>query len=303
LGVSFIKIKIIVIKKEMHKQFIYIFLLLFYLSACNPDLDYKFSGYTQKIIVEGSIASGEYPVVYLSLNVPLSEQVDSATILKNIIARAKVTVSTGDSSEVLTAGYFDKSRYPFHVYKGTELKGVVGKTYTLLVEYGGYSFTSQTTVPSPATNITFNSLATKDNDTLRILSISFDINPTKATAYRVFTKKRRDTYYVETPEVFNASLSLSGTRSFTISPSPSPNDSSYNEGNYFVKGDSVLVRVCAIDSTSTQFFKAMTRFSTNTGIANTYFVGEKDALQSNVSEPGFGIWWGTGITKTSIKIQ
>ncbi len=64
----------------MRKHSALIIVLLIILSACSPDLDYKVTGYTQKIIVEGRIETGRSPVVYLSLNVPLSKTVDSTTI-------------------------------------------------------------------------------------------------------------------------------------------------------------------------------------------------------------------------------
>ena len=50
----------------MRKHSALIIVLLIILSACNPDLDYKVTGYSQKIIVEGRIETGRSPVVYLS---------------------------------------------------------------------------------------------------------------------------------------------------------------------------------------------------------------------------------------------
>ena len=101
---------------------------------------------------------------------------------------------------------------------------------------------------------------------------------------------------METPFLFNSEFTLSGNNSFLISPKPTEKDHSLNEGSYFVKGDTVEVRLCTIDSISTQFFKALTFFSSSTGVGNIYFIGEKDALKSNISLPGFGIWYGNAIT-------
>jgi len=277
------------------RYFSFYILLFLLVTSCRPDLDYKVSGYTQKIIVEGFIANGEYPKVYLSLNVPLSELVDTVTILNNVIRYAKVTVSDGINSEVLTGGW-DIKHYPPYVYRGTNFKGEEGKTYYLTVEYSGYTLHAQTTVPFATYIQKFNTLHVDGNDTLRILSMTFNIDASKKNAYRVFTKKKKDGYYIQTQFVYNAEFTLSGSNSFDISPKVSENDSSYAEGSYFAKGDTIQVRLCTIDSISTQFFKALTLFSSSIGVGNNFFIGEKDALKSNISTPGFGIWYGNGTT-------
>lgn len=271
--------------------------------SCKPDLDYEISGYSEKIIVEGYISNNEYAKVFLSLNVPLWKIIDSVTVLDNVIKSAKVTLSDGENTEVLTGGFWDYSHYPFHMYKGFEMKGIPGKTYFLKVEYSGFKVESKTTIPFPIENLSFKSSSLLDNDTLRILTATLFIQPQLKNSYRVFTKKKKDLFFIETPILFNSDLTLSGMHNFIISPSPSKNDSSFNQGSYFVKGDTVQVKVCAIDSVSTQFFKAMTIFSTNGGIGGIYFIGEKDALKSNVSSPGFGVWCGQQTNYTNVIIE
>lgn len=101
-------------------------LLFLSLLSCNPDLDYIVRGYTEKIIVEGKIETGQYPIVYLSLNFPLWQVVDSALVLKNIIGDAKVTVSDGENFEILTSKW-DRTSFPPHYYKGNRIRGEEGK--------------------------------------------------------------------------------------------------------------------------------------------------------------------------------
>ncbi|NDP21505.1 MAG: DUF4249 domain-containing protein [Paludibacter sp.] len=285
----------------MNKLF-YILLLIIPFYSCNTELDYKISGYSQKIIVEGTIANNEYPSVYLSLNIPLSESVDTATILKNVIRTAKVTISDGENTEILTSRW-DKTHFPPYVYRGYDLKGVEGKKYFLTVEYGGYTLKSETTIPYGSDIKNFKTTQLEENDSLRILSMTFNIDMSHKTAFRVFTKKSKDKYYRETPMVFNSELSFSGDKTFDISPQPMKSDSSYSENSYFAVGDTVKIRLCAIDSTSTQFFKALTLFSSSNGIGSNIFIGEKDALNSNISSPGFGIWWGGSVRNYQLIIQ
>lgn len=259
--------------------------------TCNPDLDYTVRGYTQKIIVEGTIETGEYPRVYLSLNVPLWKTLDSATILDHVIRYAKVTVSDGVETEILTSKW-DKTHFPPYVYKGTEMMGVEGRTYSLKVEYSGYTVTSTTFLPRGTIIDSVQFQPTSVSDTLKTMSVWLTIDKLTETGFRVFTKKLQDNRYIETPIVFNNELTLSGIQKFNLSPQPEKTDSSYHEGQYFALGDTVDIKICAFNRTSTVFFKDMSLFSTSFG---NMFLNEVKPLKSNISEPGFGIWYGNAV--------
>jgi hypothetical protein len=266
--------------------------------SCNPDLDYTIKGYTQKIIVEGVIESGKYPLVYLSLNVPLSKSVDTTTILDYVIRYAKVTVSDGEETEILTSKW-DKSYFPPYVYKGTEIVGEEGKTYELKVEYGGYILYSSTTIPAgfQVESIDMNQT---DVDSLRVLAVKINLNDHAKNSYRIQTRKRKDTRFIKTPVLFNDGLNLSGIQTFQISPYPAKTDSSYAEGKFFVVGDTVDIKISAIDSVSTLFFKDLNMFSL---VSGNIAVTEVKPLHSNITEPGFGIWYGAAVRSKRVIIQ
>ena len=283
----------------MIKTFLYSYLLFFSI-ACQPDLEYKIKGYTQKIIVEGTIANNEFPKVYLSLNVPLSAQFNPDSIRKYIISNAKVIVSdslnsnaVGAKTEILTAGW-DLKKSPPHSYFGTDYKGEAGKTYYLTIVYSGYTMFAQTTIPQPLEEMKCQAIAVEGRNDFRTLSTTFIIDPTKKYGYLIYTKKKLDGYYLRTPILYNTTLSLSGENQFMIEPEPTKNDSSFKEGRYFARGNLIEIKICAIDSIATQFYKELSSFSATTGIGNSFFIGEKEPLKSNISYPGFGIWCGKG---------
>lgn len=283
MDVSFLKYKIAIILSLV--------VLAMFFSACDPDLDYTIRGYTQKIIVEGTVETDEYPRVYLSLNVPLWKTLDSATILDHVIRYAKVTVSDGIGTEILTSKW-DKTHFPPYVYQATEIMGVEGRTYSLKVEYSGYTITSTTFLPKGTAIDSVQFQATTVSDTLKALSVWVNIDTGNETGFRVFTKKQQDKRYIETPMVFNNDLTLSGIHKFNLSPRPDKTDSSYREGQYFGVGDTVDIKICAIDRTSTGFFKDISLFSTGFG---NIFLNEVKPLKSNITEPGFGIWYGSAV--------
>ncbi len=275
----------------MDKKIIINILIVIVLLACNPDLDYNVRGYTQKIIVEGTVETGKYPVVYLSLNVPLWKNVDSTSILDHVIRYAKVTVSDGTKTEILTS-MWDKTHFPPYLYRATEIIGEEGKSYQLKVEYSGITLYSNTTIPQGSDIVSIQTSASNISDTLKILSVNIAVDKTKKSGFRFFTKKRLDKRYIETPILFNDELKLNGLHNFKLSPQPTSSDSSYHEGQYFTQGDTIDIKVVAIDSVSVLFFKDLSMFSTAAG---NIFLNEVKPLKSNITEPGFGIWYGSAV--------
>lgn len=282
----------------MMQRLIYLLVALLLL-GCEPNLDYEIHGYTEKIIVEGSIGNNEYPRVYLSRNVPLWLQVDSSTILNKVIRTAKVTVSDGEETEVLTSRW-DRDHFPPYVYKGSKLKGESGKTYYLTVEYGGYTIKAQTTIPQVAKVLNFEKKPVEVGDSLFILSMNVLVDSTLQNGFRFYSRKMKDGYFVETPIVYNEKFDLSGVKNFLVSPRPKEKDPSFSEGSYFAKGDSVLIKICTLDSLSTKFFST---FSLNNFPGKDFFIGESKGLSSNISSPGFGLWYGYGVKSYMVVVE
>lgn len=276
-------------KKEI---FTYLILIILVLQACNPDPSFEIRGYTEKIIVEGYIESGQYPRVYVSRNIPLSVDPDSVNYINYIIRVAKVTISDGTQTEVLMSDW-DRTKFPPFSYRGTSLKGVAGKTYTLKVEVGGYTVEGRTTIPE-ATGIQQISVVAAPEAGLKQLMLTMNLTSGKKTAFRIFTLKKKNKQYTESPFLYNSDFNLQGVQTWPVFASPEKNDPAFSEGNFFASGDTIMIRVSEIDSTSTVFFRGMSLMSGN-GIGKNYFTGEKEALKSNITSPGFGIWWGGAV--------
>lgn len=279
--------------KHSYKYIVAVWLLIA-ITSCNPNLDYDIKGYTQKIIVEASIGDGSYPVVYLSLNNPVWKKVDSVTIMQNVIRYAKVTVSDGKNSEILTSGW-DLTHFPPYKYAGTELCGEAGKRYTIKVEYSGYTIESETTIPQPGEILSFETEAVSSKDSLRKLFMNLDMKDTPSRSYMLKCKNLKDKHYNQVDILYNQDLQLTGTHRYQIIPTALKTDKSYEHIPYFAKGDTLIIRLSTIDSISTAFFRDFTIFSSTTGVANMFLNSEKQSLKSNISKPGFGIWYGEAV--------
>src|SRR5688500_16729623 len=127
------------------KKLIYIICVVIVL-GCVPESDFDTIAYEPKLVIDGAIESGGFPTVVLSKSASYFMSIDSSNIRDLFMSTAKVTVSNGVDSEVLTLKRDDAS-FPPYKYEGTSLKGEAGKTYTLTVEADGERYTSTTTIP------------------------------------------------------------------------------------------------------------------------------------------------------------
>ena len=85
----------------------------------------------------------------LSTIVGVSTEVRTISSLEdNIIHWGKVTISDGEKEVILT-GYYDEAYFPPYIYTTTEMKGRVGRSYTLTAEYDGLSASATTSIPQP----------------------------------------------------------------------------------------------------------------------------------------------------------
>src|SRR5262245_60933615 len=116
--------------------------------ACEPEPQLDIVTYEPRLVIDGSIESGGFPRVVLSRSASYFAAIDSSNIRDLIVSTAKVTVSDGNESEVLTLKR-DNTFFPPYYYQGTSLKGQAGKSYTLTVEVKGERYEASTTIPPP----------------------------------------------------------------------------------------------------------------------------------------------------------
>ena len=108
----------------------WVVVLVVALVSCDPDWDFD-SDYESEVVVEGGIEADGFAKVYLSQSKILNSTWDSIAVSKLPVTSAKVTVSDSDRTEILV-GRMDKGRLPYFVYTGSQIRGEVGKVYTLL---------------------------------------------------------------------------------------------------------------------------------------------------------------------------
>lgn len=103
--------------------------------------------YEEALTVEGYVKEGELIRVYLTTSLPFLGKVTRKELLKIEESTAKVVVSDGVKSEILTLKR-DPTVYPNLYYETQEMKGFTGVNYSLEVFLKGEVYTATTKVPT-----------------------------------------------------------------------------------------------------------------------------------------------------------
>lgn len=270
------------------KLFSVLSLVVFFLAGCTEEEGIE--NYRYRLVVEGWIEEGEVPYVILSQNKPLVTTVDSTSIEDMVIRWAKVSVSDGDTTEILR-GKIDADYFPPFIYRGIEMQGVAGKTYTLKIEYSGHVWTAQTTIPESVPLTSLHTETVEGKDTLYSIKAVFQDPAGEKNYYKFFTrilnKKGRflpalmgnfdDNMFdgKEARVIVNQGIEMKEIKKFNA---------------YFHVRDTVLVKFCTMSEFDFDFWTAYENEQINS--QNPLFPANQN-LPSNVSS-GRGCWCGYG---------
>lgn len=246
--------------------------------------------YHYRLVVEGWIEEGDVPYVILSQNKPLISTIDSTGIEDMVIRWAKVSVSDGETTEILR-GYIDGDYFPPFVYRGKEMTGVAGKTYTLTVEYSGRIWTAQTTIPRSIALASLTTEAVEGRDTLYSVRAIFQDPPGEKNYYKFFSRiLHKNGRYLpslmgnlddnrfdgqEMEVVVNQGIEMKEIKKFNA---------------YFHIKDTVFIKFCTMSEFDFDFWTAYENEQINS--QNPLFPANQN-LPSNISG-GRGCWCGFG---------
>lgn len=280
--------------------------------SCEKDITVDLPRPDKALVIEGSIENGEYAVVRISRNLPYFELLDSAALANALLVfGADITVSDGTQSEKLTMA-FDRNLIPPFIYKGSLIKGEVGKKYTLTVRFEGNEYSGVTTIPQPVQldSIGFKLRNPSDNDSIGLVWIYFRDPDSTGNYYRIFTKTvGKDNVFVHpNSSVADDKLINGRNMEYAVSRGRNPNvqrdpdekpDPSRPPYWAFIKGETVVVKFSSIDRYHFDFWKSVSRSVASDG--NPF--ASPASVKSNLSGGALGIWGGYGSFVDTIKIS
>lgn len=267
------------------------------LSACEKDEHYEKPA-PPVLIVEGWIEDGGFPIVMLTQPIPVDNYYRYTSDLRdNVIKWAKVTVSDGTDTVVLT-GKYDDRYFPPYVYTTSWIKGEAGKTYTLTAEYRDFHATATTTIPFPPEHCTFTVEPCADSVALYQIKAHFIDNPDTKNYYQIFsrvgtkTRQYQASYFGSIDDdVLNKAAEIVVYRGQKIENN--------NSTRYFRISDTVSVKVAQVDKASFEFWNSYTQMLS---LSKIMFLATSSDIETNICG-GYGYWCGYGAITDYIVIR
>ena len=243
-----------------------------------------------ELVVEGWIEDNGFPVVILTKNINISNKYQSLDSLSSRIVRwAKVTVSDGEKSVVLTGRYM-KGYTPPYIYTTSHFRGEAGKTYQLTVEYGDFHATATTTIPNTQKIDELTVERCAQSDTLYQISLRYNDDEAEQNYYQIFTRVggRDVRQYLA---AYLGTIDNRVVKPKTKIPVYRGRDiNTLDYTPYYTINDTVAVKFAHIDRTSYNFWYDYTR---NLTTAGNMFFATAASLRSNIIG-GTGYWCGMG---------
>ena len=242
------------------------------------------------LVVDGRIEQGRSAVVMLSQSLPYGSSYDEDTYRKMAIWGAKVTVISGDKSEVLTSRR--DSDYPTEcVYTGYDIEGVVGECYTIEIEYSGRIWRSESVIP-PAVELTDIEVVAQGDG---LYSIEATLPP---TIYPCSIDCAIDESHYYAPTLLGTYAPSETSRRITINH-PFGNLIRENYSSLFAETEMVTLRINTLDDFSFAYWRKWEDNFINS--LNPIFPSTSN-LPTNISNSGLGIWSGYGTSYYKIGV-
>ena len=274
------------------RAFIRNILLCVILAAVCCSCDNDFMPYDRnEMIVEGWIDAGGFPVVIVTRSLPVrlkGEAILLDDLADYVLRWAKVTVSDGDTSVILTGGA--NSRYvPGFIYTTGGLKGVAGKSYSLTVEMRGSVAAAVTTIP----------LFPPSVDSVVYHPLPNDDQNYEVTAFVRNNSERKEyfkSFYMIGPEERQYLSSFMGVVDDAVTDSVFSMPiirgvtdlDKVDKNRYFPKDTLVRIKISSMDSVSYEIWKS---YEDNARFGSSFMSSSIREVESNI-RGGRGYWCG-----------
>lgn len=283
------------------------------LASCEKEVKFNLKNEGQKLVVEGGIETGTPPVVQLSKSIGFFNQVDLQTLADAYVHDAVVSVSDGIQSVSLKEYHFEQDGFSLYFYsidtadaQALQFHGAPGKTYSLSINYDGKTYTSKTTIPFPKPLDSLWAVAPppeempEDYPDSRQLFAQYTDPDTPGNRVRYFTKRNNNELLPPLYSVYDDAIINGTTIEIQLSAGFQKMDSLDIETfGYFYKGDTVVVKWCAIDKSVFDFWQTL-EFSY--GSSGNPFSSPVE-VTTNIKGGALGIWAGYGTTYDTLIIR
>jgi len=280
-----------------------------FLLSCERAIEFAPKHAEPKLVVEGVIEDGKYPVVYLSRSLKYFSAISTADLVGSFVRNATVTVSDGHLSQTLHEHELQVGPQTSIIYYTVDtsnpdaaFKGKIGGTYTLRINDGGNEYEAHTTIPPLAKTISrlYYLEDVDEDDSAKVMLFAEFIDPPGYGNYtRYFTKTGDGPFLSGLNSVFDDQVVDGQTYNMQVEQGVDRNsDIDFEEYAFFYKGDDITVKYCNIDKAVYDFWRTM-EYS-YLSIGNPF--ASPTRVRGNISNGALGYFGGYAVQYSKIVI-
>ncbi len=281
--------------------------LVLILSSCERNIDFNLKNADPLLVVDAQIENGKVPTVVLTKSLNYFSSISTAILDSSFVHHAVVTMSNGTVTHPLKeyalplgggyTGYYygiDSSNI------ATAFVGQFNKQYSLDIKSEGKEYTAKTTIPLLVKfpdSIWFKQAPLNPDSNKRVLMVRTTDPPGLGNYIRYFTKTNSDPFLPGANSVFDDSIIDGTTYEVQVDPGVDNNNPVSYDNNFFMKGDTVTLKICDIDKATYTFWNTW-EFARQS-IGNPF--SQPGKVIGNISNNalgafcGYAAWYGTVI--------
>ncbi len=277
----------------MKRIFLYLPIIAMLFFSCEKDISVNLPKPDPKIVVDGYVETGLPPYLILSRNAAYFDPVDSASINNSPVTGAIIRITDGIVTDtMLEVDTVIDGRTIKGIYIATNMIGTEGRTYSISISTPAGDTLSASAMLYPAVPLDSTWFKVQeDKDSLGFIWANFHDPDTLGNCFRWFAKRlSKDPYFiapfgsaVEDKFVNGKDFDFAYNRGM-IQNSTATDDNN-EEAGFFKKGDTVVVKFCAIPQSTFEFWRdAENQLGNN---------GSPFAVPSNIKsniKGGLGLW-------------
>jgi len=246
-------------------------------------------------VIEGWISSGGYPVVMFTSAIVPSQS--GGKLSEMVIRWGKVTISDGTDTVILTGG-MNKEFFPPYRYYTFNMKGVPGRTYTVVADIDGLHAEARCRMPEPTEIVNIGFSPVEGNDSLRSATLSFTAPP-DCPAYYVVEMRDSRRWERTYPAMLGTVEARNPGEEISV-PIYKPK-LDIDSGVFvpqFIRGERIEVSLCRIEKEVYDFWQ---RYGNDVLFGGSIFVGTSQSLEGNI-DGGLGVWSAKGVSVRYVEV-
>lgn len=284
-------------------------LLLLTLVSCEKDIQFDLLEPGKTLVVDGSIENGKPPRIVLTNSISYYDPLNFNTISNLFIRDAEVILSDGqfthrlkEYAEPIVPGI---NTYYYSIDSSdltTSIIGEFNRSYNLSIKVDGKTYTSATSIPPltwfPDSLYTKSIPFTSDSNARKLFA---RVNEPRGLGnyLRYFTKRNREPFFPGPNSVYSDAIVDGTTYNIDIDPGFDPNNPVEFDKNYFIKNDTVVLKICNIDRNSYNFWNTW-EFARQS-LGNPF--SQPNKVIGNISNGALGAFCGYAARYDTIIIQ